>query len=232
MHRTLAIYDHSANLKLTLQQKGKTYKTGLYFLTLLCSMTAWGQGQITTTNLDTNKLPNGIKFTGKIKTAVRWTDKSGDNFVITTETGEMASKKEEPTDDFREAALYAYHYIVGKDSTILTWTVYDFIKDCTFDIVASFIKKTFQVTDLNNDGVAEVWLMYKTVCTSDVSPCDMKIIMYQGQQKYAMRGQNKVQYSDKDFLGGEYKFDNAFNVGAKEFREFAIQLWDKNIIHK
>ncbi len=213
-----------------MQKKSKIYKTGLYFLTLLCSMTACGQGQITTTNLDTNKLPDGIKFTGKIKTAVRWTDKSGDNIVITTETGITASKKEEPTDDFREAALYAYHYIVGKDSTILNWKVYDFIKDCPVDIEATFVKKTFQVTDLNNDGVAEVWLMYKTVCHSDVSPCDMKIIMYQGQQKFAMRGQNKVKVSDKEYYGGDYKCDKVFADGPKEFMEFAKKMWDKNIM--
>lgn len=213
-----------------MQQKSKIYKTGLYLLTLLCTITTYGQGQIKTTNLDLTKLPNGIKVTGKIKTAVRWTDKMGDNIVLTTETGEKKSKKEEPTDDFREAALYAYHYIVGKDNTVLTWKIYDFIKDCPFDIEANFVKNTFQVTDLNNDGVAEVWLMYKTVCHSDVSPCDMKIIMYQGQQKYAIRGQNKVQVSDKEFYGGDYKFDKAFADGPKEFLEFAKKLWDKNIM--
>jgi hypothetical protein len=207
----------------------KTYKTGLYLLTLLCSMTAVGQGQINTTNLDTNKLPNGIKYTGKIKTAVRWTDKSGDNIVITTETGVTVNKKD-PSDDFRDAELYAYHFIVGKDSSNLTWKVYDFIKECPLDIAANFVKNTFQVTDLNNDGVAEVWLMYKLVCHGDVSPCDMKIIMYQGQQKYAMRGQNKVQVSDNEFYGGDYKFDKAFTEGPTTFKDYATKLWDKNSI--
>jgi hypothetical protein len=204
-------------------------KIGIYLLTLLCSMAAIGQGQIKTTNLDTTNLPNGIKFLGNIKTAVRWTDKLGDNIVITTETGETINKTA-PSDDFRDAALYAYHFIVGKDSTNLTWKVYDFIKECPLDMEANFIKNTFQVTDLNNDGVAEVWLMYKTVCHGDVSPCDMKIIMYQGQQKYAVRGQNKVQVSDKEFYGGDYKFDKAFADGPKEFLEFAKKLWNKNIM--
>lgn len=199
-------------------------------LTLLFIMTACVQGQITTTNLDTNKLPDGIKFIGKIKTAVHWADKSGENIVITTETGETINKRWAPSDSYRDAALYAYHYIVGKDSTYLTWKVYDFIKECPVDIEANFVKNTFQVTDLNNDGVAEVWLMYKTVCHGDVSPCDMKIIMYQGRQKYAMRGQNKVQVSDKEFYGGDRKFDKAFTGGEKAFREFAIKLWDKNIM--
>lgn len=212
-----------------MQQKSKTYKIGLYILTLLCSIAAFGQGQISTTSLDTIKLPVEIKFIGKIKTAVLWKDKLGENIVLTTETGETINKTAF-SDDYRDAALYAYHYIVGKDSTYLTWKVYDFIKECPVDIEANFIKNTFQVTDLNNNGIAEVWLMYKTVCHGDISPSEMKIIMYQGQQKYAMRGQNKVQVSEKEFYGGDYRFDNAFTEGPAIFKDFAKKLWDKNII--
>ena len=204
-------------------------KIAIYLLTFLCSMAAFGQGQINTTTLDTTNLPNGVKYQGNIKTAVSWTDKLGDNIVITTETGETISKAA-PSDDFRDAALYAYHFIVDKDSANLTWKVYDFIKECPVDMEANFVKNTFQVTDLNNDGISEVWLMYKTVCHGDVSPYDMKIIMYQGQQKFAMRGQNKVQVSDKEFIGGDYKFDKAFIDGHTKFRDFAKKLWDNNIM--
>jgi len=212
-----------------MQQKNKTCKIGLFILAILCSITAFGQAQMNATNLDTTKLPAGIKFNGKIKTAVRWTDVLGDNIVITTETGETINKTA-PSTDYRDAALYAYHFMVSKDSTKMTWKLYDFIKACPLDIEANFVKNTFQVTDLNNDGVAEVWLMYKTVCHGDMSPCDMKIIMYQGQHKYAMRGQNKVQVSDKEIIGGDFKFDNAFIDGPMAFKDFAKNLWNKNIM--
>ena len=58
----------------------------------------------------------------------------------------------------------------------------------------------------------------------------MKIIMYHGQQKYAIRGQNKVQISENEFYGGDYQFDKGFANGPKEFLEFAKKLWDKNIL--
>src|SRR5690606_16008353 len=207
----------------------KIYHAGLYLLTLLCSLSAYSQGQVKMTNLDTSNLSKEIKFTGKIKTAVRWADWSGAHIVITTETGETKSENA-PSDDCRDAALYAYHYIVHKDSKYLIWKVQDFIKAGPVDIEANYIKNNFQVTDLKNEGVAEVWLMYKTACHGDVSPCDMKIIMYQGQQKYAMRGQNKVQISEKEFYGGDYKYDKAFADGPEEFLEFAKKLWNKNIM--
>jgi hypothetical protein len=63
----------------------------------------------------------------------------------------------------------------------------------------------------------------------------MKIIMYHGQQKFAMRGQNKVFSGTDDkgkkyYIGGDYKYDKAFADGPKEFLEFAKKLWDKNIM--
>jgi hypothetical protein len=205
------------------------YPTLLFVLTVLSFLTSYGKAQISVQQLDLNKLPKGIKYEGKIKTAVRWTDKLGDNIVITTETGEMIHKGA-ADDDLKDASLFAYHFIVTADSVRLTWKVYDFIKNCPVDLETNFIKNTFQVTDLNRDGVAEVWLMYKTVCHGDVSPCQMKIIMYQAQQKFAIRGQNKVQISDTETYGGDYKFDKTFADGPKEFLEFAKKMWNKNIM--
>jgi hypothetical protein len=195
----------------------------------LLSLTTRAQSPIKVTNLDKSKLPAGIKYAGKLKNAIRWTDKLGDNIVVTSETGNYTNPKFKHESDGVDAELYALHYLVG-DSLQQTWKVYDFIKDCPVDIEAKFIKNTLQITDLNNDGIGEVWIMYKTVCHGDVSPCDMKIIMYEGKQKYAMRGHNKVQLSEKEFDGGDYKFDPAFTAGPSAFRDFALKLWNKNIL--
>jgi hypothetical protein len=72
--------------------------------------------------------------------------------------------------------------------------------------------------------------MYKTVCHGDVSPSNMKIIMYEGNKKYAVRGTNKVKVSDKEYDGGAYTFDEAFKNGPQPFRSYALQLWKKNLL--
>lgn len=149
---------------------------------------------------------------------------------MTCETGEYENKKSE--NEGRDAELFAYHYIISKKLTTQNWKIYDYIKDCPVDIEANFIKNTLKITDLNNDGIGEIWIMYKTVCHGDVSPSDMKIIMYQGKQKFAMRGENKVRISKKESVGGKYTFDKAFNEAPKEFRNFAINLWNTNIFQK
>ena len=182
-------------------------------------------------------LPKGILFEGKFLDAVRWTDSIGDNIVIRTQTGIHINKKFDHENDGRDAEIFAYRYLVEEGNVKLLWKVYDFIKDCPVDVEAEFFKDTFPVTDLDNDGIAEVWLMYKKVCHGDVSPYDMKIIMYEDSQKYAMRGENKVfggtdEKGKKHYIGGDYTFDSAFDEGPGVFLAYAKQLWQKNIMQK
>lgn len=205
------------------------YRITFFLLTFLSSFTLIVHGQINVTKLDRAKLTKGIHVQGEIENAVRFKDNSGDNIVITTETGHYPSKAEKE-EDFNDAELFAYHFLAHGDTIKQTWKVYDFVKGCPFDIETEFVKNTFEVTDLDKDGIAEVWLMYKTSCRSDVSSSDMKIIVYEGPQKFAMRGRNKVKISDTKFEGGEYTFDKVFTDGPALFRDFAKKLWDKNIM--
>ena len=112
----------------------------------------------------------------------------------------------------------------------LTWRVQDFVKDCELDLKANFIKNSFAVTDLDKNGKAEVWIMYETICTGDISPSTMKIIMYEDEKKYAIRGKRKAKISATEYIGGEYTFDEAFKKAPKVFRQYAINLWKTNIM--
>ena len=205
-------------------------KTKLIFFIFFCFIKVVGQNKIIITKIDGNKIPKEIKYNGKIKSAITWNDKLGENFVLTCETGEFETKNSE--NDGRDSEIYAYHFIQSKNIIKQNWKLYDYIKDCPVDIEASFLKNTLNVTDLNNDEIGEIWIMYKIVCHGDVSPCEMKIIMYQGKQKLAMRGENRVKVSDKEYYGGNYTFDKAFNEAPRYYRDYAKNLWNKNINQK
>ncbi|MBL7720159.1 MAG: hypothetical protein JNL72_15080 [Flavipsychrobacter sp.] len=179
------------------------------------------------TPLQRGMIPKGLLYEGNVKNAVRWTDKTGENIVVTTETGEYETKKS-MTGDGYSAQLFAYHYYIRGGKVEASWKVTDRIVDCPLDIQVHFIKNSFNITDLDHDGIAEVWLMYKTGCHGDVSPCDMKIIMYEGGKKHAIRGTNKVKLSEKEVYGGAYTPDEAFKKAPKPIQEYARKLWAKN----
>ena len=192
----------------------------LCFTSLLSSL-CLAQPKIKLNNLSKKDLPKGITVKGDIKSIVQWADKLGNNILVTSETGIIENQED------RSAELYAHHYLVTPSNALQTWKVYDYIKNCSVDLSAIFIENSFEVTDLNSDGIAETWLLYTTVCHGDVSPSDMKIIMVEGVKKYTMRGQTRIKLSAKEYLGGEYKFDNAFKDAPNLFRDFAVQKWKK-----
>jgi len=202
----------------------------LFSLSVFLITTQVSFAQIKVTKLDKKAIPATIKYTGHIINAVKYTDSEGQHLVITTETG-IAATKNSDSGDGRDAALYAYSYTIGSNNQFkLSWQTYDFIKDCPVDLEAQYVPNSFAVTDLNKDGKAETWLMYTTVCHGDVSPSDMKIIMHEGIKKYAVRGTKKVKVSDKDFEGGKYTFDEAFKTGPEAFKQYAVDLWKKNLM--
>lgn len=197
------------------------------FIQTYC-LTIYAQQPFLITQLDSTNTPKAIRYEGTINTAVSWLDSLGKNFIIVSETGIISSKI---TPDWISAELYAYHFIItNTDSIKQTWKVFDFIKDCPLDIEANFIKNTFQITDLNNNGIAEIWLMYKTICHSNASPCDMKIIMYEDQKKHVIKGKSKIKITDTIYEGGEYLIDEAFSNGPVSFKYYAKALWDKNVL--
>ncbi len=102
----------------------------------------------------------------------------------------------------------------------------DFVRSCYLDgLTASFIEDAFRVTDLDKNGLAEVWVAYVLDCAGAPGPMTMKIIMYEQGRKYAMRGQSRSLVNENDYRGGKYQFDEAFVSGPPQFRAFAEELW-------
>ncbi|MXN89823.1 hypothetical protein GR160_01155 [Flavobacterium sp. Sd200] len=198
------------------------YKTILLiFLSITCF------AQLKAIKLTTKDIPESIEYKGNIVDAQRFKDDLGEHIILITETG-VIDNKSSGEELYREAELFAYKYLLSDGKWALQWKVYDFIKECPVDVEAKFIKDAFTVTDLNKNGRAEVWLMYKIACYGDVSPAETKIIMYEEGKKYAMRGEEKITFrSTKDKYGGQYIFDQSFKKAPVSFREYAKALWTK-----
>jgi hypothetical protein len=177
-----------------------------------------------------NEIPKFIKYEGKLKNVISWKDINGEHYIVTSETGIYTPENSE--DYGSNAEIFAYHYLLKNDISKKIWKIYDFIKECPVEIEASFLKNTLHITDLDDNGINEVWIMYRKVCHGDVSPLEMKIIMYEGDQKYAIRGHNKVKIASDKYYGGEYRYDLQFMTAPASFRAFGQNLWNENILHE
>lgn len=187
---------------------------------------------LVTTKIDSAQVSKALKYKGNFKEGFQWKDKTGEYIVFTSETGVYINENFPHENDGSDAEVFAQCYSLGNNQ--LVWKVNDFIKDCMVDIDAAFKTNTLSVTDLDKNGIAEVWMVYELACKGDVSPSDLKVIMYEGNQKFAMRGQTKIRTGIENhgkpvFEGGSYTFDKAFKEGPKEFRDYAEKLWNKNM---
>lgn len=198
-------------------------------LLLLLTLGLSSFGQIKLTKLDSTSLPATLQYTGHISKAVKWKDSMGIHYVITSVTDRVKSSSKEE-EDGSDAYLYACHYIIKNDSSKLLWRIYDYNKACPLDMELYFVDKAFTVTDLDKNGIAEVWVMYKNSCQGDVSPVPAKIIMYEGSKKYALRGESRVKVSATEYMGGRFSLDDNFKNGNILFRQYAEKLWAKNKI--
>ena len=157
---------------------------------------------------------------GTILKEVPYKDSRGNNVVILS--------RSDRDGDTRSSDLYAYGYANDGASPSLSWKLYDYFHECPVDLTADFSEQSPIITDLDKNGISEVWLVYYIGCRGDVSPDSMKIIMYEGSKKYALRGETVCPTGDGKYMGGKYTADPAFKDAPPEFRRYADKLWQKN----
>jgi hypothetical protein len=194
--------------------------------------------QIKIEEVDKSSIPDRIDYKGDVVAAYSWNDSKGKNFLLVSESGVFTSPAPTQKDfDEHDAEVYAYQYTIKYEGPSLVWKLLDFSRNCDVDVAAKYIMDSIEITDLDTDGTAETWLMYTLSCRSDASPSSLKLIMHEGEKKYAIRGSSRVKtgVSDKgadEFFGGEKKVDETFKKGPSEFLKYALTLWDKFVVER
>ncbi|HEX8326686.1 MAG TPA: hypothetical protein VF629_04035 [Hymenobacter sp.] len=195
----------------------------LFFLSLLALP---AHAQLTSKPLAPSAVPATLKRSGRVVQALRYTDRTGTYTVLATESGPGPDPAPQSSDGQR-ADLYAYQY--PATGAVPSWQVHDFVADCPLDLEARFLPKGLAVTDLDGNGTAEVWLVYRTVCRGDVGPSTQKIIMREGLRKYAVRGTSRIALGGGQAEGGTYTFDAALQAAPAAFRQHAARLWQQHV---
>ncbi|MBX7100526.1 MAG: hypothetical protein K1X89_22605 [Myxococcaceae bacterium] len=120
----------------------------------------------------------------------------------------------------RAANLQVTHEVKAPKGT---WTrvfqANDFVPTCEFDLTLELVKDSVQLSDADGDGEVELSFAYVLGCRSDVSPLTLKLLLYEGATKYALRGTNRVlvgqdEQGKPQFEGGDHQADPAFKAAA------------------
>ncbi len=175
------------------------------------------------------ELPQEIEYRGVPVEIVRWRDTLGSNILLLTQTGAFNNKNSsgeisEVIND--KAEINAFHFINSGNGFKRQWKLYDFIECDGVDMYAGFLPHSLTITDIDNDGVAEVTFLYKLVCRGDASPAEQKLIMYEGSDKYALRGETRICLGElNEYYGGSFKADEKL-LNKSDFYNFAKKRWE------
>jgi len=149
---------------------------------------------------------------------------------VTSETDEFA-----PIDtvynaesDYRDKEIHIRHFVVRGNKIEKNLDINDAVRNCPVDLELSFIEDNPRITDLDNDDVSEIWVIYHLGCHGDVSPTEMKIIMIVDDKQYMLRGQRVANIGFNREVGGEI-YSNAFDKLTPVFKNYSDSLWKKHI---
>lgn len=173
---------------------------------------------------DPRNISPELKHQGNIVRAFMWNENLSENYILYCETDEYYSGRD--LTEGKNKEFYIYYYVVQNGETKLMWKIYDFVKECEFDLETHFINEALTVTDLDDNGVNEIWTMYRFGCKSDVSPWPLKLIMYEGNEKYAIRGETRDYAQSYQKVEDSAKIiDNKFKNADNRILDYAVNLW-------
>jgi len=177
-----------------------------------------------------SELPINIDYKGKIFQCKKWIDSNGENYLILTteEIVERERKLSGFSEYYKSLSWHGYHYCNnnGTDFKLIREFV-DYIKDCEFDLMFEYMQDYIKISDLDNNNIGEFTVIYQMTCASDVSPWEIKLLMFENGNKYSIRGTTKVDYDGGESYGGEKFIDNAFKKGPQEFLNYAEVMFDR-----
>ncbi|MBM4780247.1 MAG: hypothetical protein GQE15_21310 [Archangiaceae bacterium] len=181
-------------------------------IALLSSVVLAGVGPVTLSAPVTAK-------NGATVRELKFRDTAGEH-VVRFELSRVTTKTVDELEQ-KTRTLKVSHRVGAKE----LWSAKDFVETCPFDLLLEVVEGSVEVTDLNDDGMAEVSFAYLLACRSDVSPASAKLLLYEGAAKYALRG------SAQDMGGGgEFTADPAFEKAPKGFRAFAEAKWKRLLV--
>tara|TARA_B110000902_G_scaffold186736_1_gene211320 strand:- start:293 stop:1042 length:750 start_codon:yes stop_codon:yes gene_type:complete len=178
-----------------------------------------------------DEIPKYLDFRGTVVEAIKWTDSIGENILIQSVTGQfnwkdyLQDSSEYMLQDKSELYAYLFQKKKGEKTFSRLWKIYDYGECFGVDWFTGFIPRATTITDIDKDGVSEISLPYVLICRGGMDPGIMKIIMYEGQTKYALRGSTMIFCKGEHTYGGEYKASENLK-GNKIFNDFLIKRWD------
>jgi hypothetical protein len=171
----------------------------------------------------------GLEYEKEIFYGKAWNDKNGDNILIFTQGLTTVAEHDDHGGDEERWDFFAYHYADDGSGFELKRQIRDFVT-CFF-LSGKLFKTSVNITDIDEDGKAEITFVYHVGCSPDgASWYPVKLMMLEDGEKYAIRGITYIPYMD-DWKPGQgekqTEIGGNFKNAPDGFLDFAKTIWEK-----
>ncbi len=165
-----------------------------------------------------------LKIEGEIVDARVWTDSIGENVLVLSQLKDSILEEEGPPS--RETRLMAKHFVSEGGNYRLLYEINEVESDCSFENRAAFSTSLLAVTDLDKNGIAEIIVVYRLGCSSELSPDPLRLVLTENGNQHKITGSTIADYAEwKD--GGETHLDPSFEKLNEAQRSEAMRIWGK-----
>ena len=194
------------------------------------SICACSAAEVSSSNIGKNELlREHITVYGDMVTAPTVQDKAGVYILVLSSASGPSRAQPNPARIERIDLRAIYYRKAGSNGAgpwTEEWTIKDGVDCPGLDASAAFFATYVTVTNLNHDGVAEVTVPYKMFCGGGVDSDTVKIILRQGAEKYALRGESLVRIPGQDSFGGAYRADAVLSQPRNAaYQKHLLALW-------
>lgn len=169
-----------------------------------------------------------IEINGKLVLGKKVHDALGEHVLLLTEQAATS-----PNGRIEHIQLVATYYDQAVGNWSPGWTINDGVDCPGLDSAAAFFADATTITDLDKDGNAEVTVAYKTFCGGGIDSSTVKVILRQGKQKFAIRGESLVQFKGQLPFGGTSKPDKALLDKDKSvFKHHMERVWQQVYVER
>lgn len=189
-----------------------------------------GNTKIEILNFDKSELKKIKDIKGEFKHGLKWKDSRGENlFIFTLENSfRQWDMEEEGMGDY-VYLINAYHYSIDKKKYKLEKNYINITSECgfpPFELEADFNSKAFEITDIDNDGIAEISFIYYYNCSSEINPKTINLVFIDKGKPYIVRGSElMLTYYPES---GQRYFGHEFRGASEEILDFVTKKWDEH----
>lgn len=173
-----------------------------------------------------------ISLAAPLVKGVMFHDVKGEHLLLLTKRSSPSKRKPDPHRMERHE-LKATHFKKAAKGWIQEWAINDYVDCPGLDSEANFYLGKVSITDVNNDGHAEVSVPYNLFCGGGVDSKIIKIIMRTKNEKFALRGKSKIVLPGQEYFGGEMEMDPLLKINKNAaYRDHLIKIWDDICVEK